>query len=740
MTNIHWCITLVLFIIPFFWLPPGTMDLGGDSSRLYFYDPASYLRHVGLYGVVPVGQGSAEPYYYYIPFVGLLWLLKFVVGSPWALITLFNSLKLSVGFLFVYFTIRRIEKDANLKTSQANSQLAAVAGGVAYIAANVSPYLSVMWNRALTSHNQIFLNPMIFYLLLHFFLTKRPTYLWISIVISFVFAANFALTSAPAFFSFYPVALLFLILYTHFIVRTKIPWVTLLGGLLAFGGVQAFHLIPQVMSVFDPGSFSNTKLFSRAEMLAGGLGYFNATYGLGKVSLGVLLPSVIVPALVLVAFFFGARLRSMYLVVSFVIVTLFLVTANITGVGLSIYRKLFLIPGFSMFRVFYERWAYVLVFYYSLLFGLSSLSLVVEKKRANVFVIAALILMGLSTLPIIQGKLVNVTHWGTPEASVVWQMDPKYEETLDRIRALPEEGKMLTLPLTDAFHQVLYGTNEAAYVGTATIGQLTGMYDFPGYQLLYPYPEDIRQFSKDKNYKALTQIFSLLGIRYIFHNSDPRIYDFPFDEFPNGYMKTAMPATQAQYVEYISHLPVHKIYENGPYALYEFDGTVTRPLVYAADSIVEGTPAAKISSSYRSMYVGRDFCGSQEGSTLCVQEVKLPSVLLTTRKVSPSQYKIVVQEQGIDRSPWILVFLNTFHRGWKLTTSDGTVISDDRHLPVNGYANAWIMERSNLPTGSEYVLTLTLTSERYFWIGSVVSIITLAFVFVLLGRSWRHPV
>jgi len=35
-------ISVILFFIPFFWLKPGEMDLGGDSTRLYFYDPVSF--------------------------------------------------------------------------------------------------------------------------------------------------------------------------------------------------------------------------------------------------------------------------------------------------------------------------------------------------------------------------------------------------------------------------------------------------------------------------------------------------------------------------------------------------------------------------------------------------------------------------------------------------------------------------------------------------------------------------
>ena len=114
--------------------------------------------------------------------------------------------------------------------------------------------------------------------------------------------------------------------------------------------------------------------------------------------------------------------------------------------------------------------------------------------------------------------------------------------------------------------------------------------------------------------------------------------------------------------------------------------------------------------------------------------MKPPAVSLITRKVNPSQYKIVVQQLQNDKSPWVLVFLNAFHRGWKLTLSDGTVISDDRHFSVNGYSNAWIIEPSLENT---YVLTLTLVSERYFYIGVVITIASLALTLIQVGRTWR---
>lgn len=46
-------IILILIITPFFWMKPGEMDLGGDNSRLFFYNPVSFIKSVSLFSVDP---------------------------------------------------------------------------------------------------------------------------------------------------------------------------------------------------------------------------------------------------------------------------------------------------------------------------------------------------------------------------------------------------------------------------------------------------------------------------------------------------------------------------------------------------------------------------------------------------------------------------------------------------------------------------------------------------------------
>src|SRR6266702_1966866 len=106
-------ITIFLLIIPFFWLPSGTMDLGGDITRLYFYDPVAFLKNYAFYGVLPEGFGGVNPNYYFLPFLLLLIAGKSFLSS-YMLITIFNCVKLVVGFWAMYGVVKEfIDKKIN---------------------------------------------------------------------------------------------------------------------------------------------------------------------------------------------------------------------------------------------------------------------------------------------------------------------------------------------------------------------------------------------------------------------------------------------------------------------------------------------------------------------------------------------------------------------------------------------------------------------------------------------------
>lgn len=753
--QILFAISFVLFIIPFFWLKPGEMDLGGDNARIYFYDPASFIKFFAFYEAAAIGKGFINPSYIYLPFAGMLAFLKLFMSST-ALISFINGLKLSVGFAAMYLIVFELLSSVNIHNKRTSLCFAALVSGLFYVISFGSINMSYFWDRSLITHNQIFLNPLMFYLLLKFFLGSKNIYLYLAILISLIFAPNFGLIAGPPFFAFYPLSLLFLIIYVRLFSHSAIPWKKFIAGILLFFGIHAFHLLGEGMSLFDIGSSSATRFFNRNEYHAGGADYFAAISGQGKAILNILLPSgkrylqvfSLFPALIVfISFFINNTVAKKYLLLTtFFLITLFFTSANFTGIGFEFYKKLFLIPGFSMFRNFFTQWLYVHIFFYSLLFGFASFSLLSKLKlyyaRASFRLIIIMIL--LSGMPLLSGEFINkAIIWGSSNVKAIITMDHRYEETLRFIQTLPDDGKILVLPLTDFFRQLVSGTNGGVYEGPSTLPFLTYKYSFVGYQDLgyldsdpAPYAELIRKYSREKNYNRLLSIFTTLNIRYIFHNTDLKIYEENF--YPGGdysYMRDSMPKTQEEYKDFIKHFPVHEIYRNGPYVIYEMDQSAYNSTIFIPDGVYLSSTLSFDSDNVHSVFIDKNICDQMEFRQICSTGYKRPPVKISFSMINPTKYLVTVRNYD-QRSPLFLVMQHTFHTGWKLVL-ENKVIGGQNHVPVNGYANGWLLSGKDLPPLSDFSFIIQLDPQKYLWYGSTVSVIFLMILIVLLIKSLR---
>src|SRR3989344_1938011 len=138
-------IFIILFIIPYLWIKPGEMDLGGDSNRLYFYDPLSYLNHHSPYNIVPTGNGGEAVSYYALPFIFVLYALRFVM-SPTFVISLINSVKVAGGFLFCYLLIKELINNKTFENHKNVKEISAVLSALFY---TLSPVLvNSGWEKA----------------------------------------------------------------------------------------------------------------------------------------------------------------------------------------------------------------------------------------------------------------------------------------------------------------------------------------------------------------------------------------------------------------------------------------------------------------------------------------------------------------------------------------------------------------------------------------------------------------
>lgn len=774
----------VLALIPFFWLKPGEMDLGGDATRLYFYDPLSYLRNYSLYAIEPLGTGRAETNFYILPAMLLFLALKSLFQSPYLVISLFNSFKLVIAFLAIYAIIKELIEPVDEKNNL-RGELAGILAGIFYI---FFRGMINQWNLAYLSQDQVFLNPLIFYLTLKYFLTNKTNYLWLLLIITFVFAHSFAWGSAPPFFAFYPFAILFLVLYILFVRKRKLPWKGIFLGLFIFLGLHSFHLMPTVKSLFDPVSNINSRIFDR-EVTLQQLDYFFGVLPSANLSNNMLVPSFIeylplisvAPFVVLLGLLLHRAKKTLLLTGVFFLITLYLLSAKVGHGGVQFYTLLFkYVPAFSMFRNFVHQWQSSFSFFYALLFG-QALYLVLSKlsmKYVFIFSLTIGLLLVISAWPFINGSLVKKDLYRTPDVKNAVIMDPKYEETLLYIKSLPDDAKILTLPFTDYNYQVVHGVNNGAYMGLSTIAFLAGKKDFAGFATIAPFSEVFRKLAKEKDYEKIKRMLGLLNIRYIYYNKDPLIYDTTFPTFPYEYMRKYFPNDQKGYENFVDKLTTKKLFERGQYGLYEVDEQYFLPHFFVPDEFItydnnpKFHPYFESASSFfnsslqptgtRSVYIDKESCKNVVLNELCKQKntgekTKTPKIYF--EKINQTKYRVKVFDA---HEPFVLVFSEAFNPNWKAFIAntnpspsdaiqsyfDGDIdegkhkdiffdpntfetlqmesIKDSKHFQINGYANAWYITPRDTAGVQSYELIIEMTQQRIFYMGLIISSVFLA--------------
>lgn len=575
---------IVLFVLPLFWLKPGFVDLGGDAGRLYFIDPLySAERLIKQENVAGMMNQAMVPYEYF------LYVVSLIVRSPTYLIAVSNGLTLSLAFLFSYLVVRELLSAAGEKLKQYRD-VAALTGGIIY----VSFIANTGWSQALYTQSQIFINPIIFYLLLRFVLTSSMQYGLAILGVSLVFSENFGFAAMPQIMSFFPLALAFLYMFSHFIAHVTFPWRKLLYIALMFAGLHAFHIFPMIGTVFGKTTLHGS-LFSGASIESSGVNYFDANHiALGKVSRQLFAPSnwgsqnvltLIIPMITVLGFLLR---RSKLLLLSgiFFAITLFLDSANITETGVWFYRNLFYIPGFLMFRSFNDRWYYVYAFFYMLLFSFSFYVLIKQWKIwfAALFSVIIICFVTYRIFPFLQGKALYEPLYQSNNVTPVLKLDPDMMDALTFTKNLPHDGKVLTVPLTFPYMQIAYGKEGGVYRGISLVANLAGHGDYAGFWDFGQYEKPVFEALSRKDMKTFLSLLKQLEVKYIFRNSDPRIMD-DFPGYPYVYpgmtysSKEQLPIVinQAAYDTLVANLPVKKMYEKGFYSVYEFSGSPSYP-------------------------------------------------------------------------------------------------------------------------------------------------------------------
>ncbi len=561
------------------------MDLGGDSSRLYFYDPLRYLNSLPLYGITPDGVGTVVTGYFLLPLVILLLFLKNILGSSSLLITLFNSFSLIVSFISVYLIVLTFLEE--FKKEKFDKSLAGSLAGLFYV---FSPILTMIgWEKALTVHNQVFLNPLLFLFFLKYIHSKKIAYLLISFLVSFIFAPNFS--PSPYLLAFFPLAISFLLIYALKIKKIKLNLKDILLSIALFVGIHLFHLLPMFLNLFSQDSAVFNSAFSDQGKFIRGLSYFTSVAESIKLTTNIFsLPQgaiafaginflwIFPPLIVLIGLIMNRQKKTSFtvnktflLISLFFLISLFLATAKITNIGFTFYKVLFNIPGFAMFRNYWGQFSHVFIFFYTLLLGLAVFYILISlkdiKKKAFVFLCIAFLIIA-NSWSFIKGDTINsVLNSGSPnEVRIPITMDPDYEKLLDIIRTDQVDAKYVTLPLTDTAYQIIGGKTGGAYMGPSTIAYLGGKKDFSGHADFFPYHDAFFNLVEKKDYQSIKKLFSILNIKYIVYNSDQSLYD-NFPDYPYDYVREYFP-TLKSYEDFLLKLDLKEKFHVGKYYLY----------------------------------------------------------------------------------------------------------------------------------------------------------------------------
>lgn len=542
--KIHKLLFLNLAVITFILLLPyylfsGKLFIGGDDSKLLYIYPLIYLKTLVFYSWHNYSSlsmnNSAQAL---VPFLTIWTVLASFIKSKTVLDYLSFSLPLILGFIFMQkFMAEIIEKSHKY-------QIELLLGALFYVFSPIiiqnqlSVFLGSVWLLGII--------PIVFFCLAKYFKTSNFLYVLFSMSLCTVFSIG--LFAIPWLLGFL-LPLLISSTFLLFIFKYKKEYfqkliVFVLSHLLS----QAFWIIPFISSYLsmqknDIGSviysenFSNSFLGTVLSTATGNILYpllnlfhrqiaFDFYWPLKDVYLNYYDKIIIFNSLFVLIMFFGVINYKSYLLgrekklfifilISF-LVSLFFFTVNI-GPLKEVFLFLGYIPGFVMFRNFYDKFALGYVFFYSAVIIFSMV--IIRRKYSNFSKYLCLFFFMVLFINAIPFKnIINRPFWTTKDIYTNVQLPPEYLNFLNVVKEkVQPTSNILSLPFNDASYAVIKEDNSNnVFIGTSPIRILTGINDFSG-DLSFDAKNaaKINIYITGRDYKNLNSFMEKFNINYV---------------------------------------------------------------------------------------------------------------------------------------------------------------------------------------------------------------------------------
>jgi hypothetical protein len=584
-------VILFLILLPYV-LFKGKFYISGDDTRLYYIYPFEYLKEFTFSSWHHFSSvGANGPTQFMMPFLVFWSFMDLLIPSKVALSYLGFTMPIALGFIFLQIFIREILPKKIIGIEPFLASIFFIFSPIV-ISNQYFIFLSTIWLLPLI--------PLGSYLFLKFVKTGDKIFLALAVVSCFMFSMG--LFSIPWIIGY---ILPLFVGYTlvSFAFRIK-PGIIFIKRSLAYLGAviasQIFWFFPFVMTYIG-GSDVNfgSKVFSKEvtdtftpTVLATATGNiiypllnlfhrqiaFDSNWQLKHVFMNFYDKTILLDLIFIIILFSGILLFKKHLLkrdrVTYILIliafvfALFLFTVNI-GPLKEVFLILGKLPGFVMFRNFYDKLALGFAFFYSILIAYS-FNLVGIKKRkffgilTSIFVFVVLI--NLTQI----GSVVNAPLWLTRDIGRNIMIPAEYTDFMKSIPTrVSSTSNIFTVPFGTALYSVIKDTDsDNVYTGTSPVKLFSGINDYSGFLSFYFSEANsiIEKMIVNKDYAGLSEILYTYNVNYAFWNSNiptDVLNTWVFDKRMNRSLDENF--KKAFFVD----KPLI-VSEKGNYALYEF--------------------------------------------------------------------------------------------------------------------------------------------------------------------------
>jgi hypothetical protein len=678
-------ICVFLLLIPFIFWGPSTI-VGGDDGRLYYLYPLEYFTNFANTIISNNSLGALGQYFpqmYIFGFVGILSGINILTFNVINIQSISLGLVLSGGFLGLYKLIGIWVSSIKLENIGVK-----VLGSLLYVFSTFS-FITV-WNSLLFAVYLVLIMPWVFYFILKSIQTDRVIYIvWASLILSIF---SISILSIAWFIAI--IITIIPILILQFIYKPKITikmGAIFIGLLILLNAYWGFHLINSIVTKNnDSGELSSTvnsdefkeqniktikAVSDNNELIYPIFNLFH--YNIQKDFNWTTLSTYenwhkktfyFQGALILIVILgFIAKksnetktlipIRNVIFISWLVILWLFTVNIGNWGTDLFLYFNQY-IPGFTLFRNMFDKFALALAFIYALLVSISLA--ILYKSNINRYLVHSLAIVAImatiiNAIPFIKGDYYKNPIWTTE--NIYPRLNSFNDDFLSLTNYIEDidtnGGRFLWTPLNKAGYVITQDKDISNYyyAGISPIQVLSKQQDYAGTISFGKFDTDIQTYLREDKHIELMELLQKMNVQYIIVNNDIPL------ELQKSYLYSTKNEgdlfTQQNNREYLDVLLGEKIKDFGnKYSLYRINPS------YLSEKISVNNTSDKFISD-------RD---------------------IIFKKNNATEYEIAINK--IENKNYYVSFLDPFQSGWELIEVN-TKYKIKQHKQILEYANQW---------------------------------------------------